>query len=342
MGVSNVMRTPLYAILTLAVCLAGPALAEDKPQPKAVLPEPIHDFGDVDKSAKLEHDFEVRNAGAAPLLISEVRPECACTVANFDESIAPGKSGKIHINFDTIDLEGPVQKTIMVFTNDPASPELQLTVTAKVKPGLTIKPGYARYNYVQQEAPGVVTQTVWAADGAAFKILEVKSPYPYLKTTFWEAKPEERLPDHPGKQWRISSTLEPDAPVGPLEKHIEITTDHPKQRLLRVPVSGFVRPIIAVTPPTADIGNHKRGDGYHGSLVVKSYSTEPIAVTDVTSDVRGLMLKLETVTEGRFYRIGVSFADDVPVGPFSGKIKIKTGSAKTPVVEVPLSGAIEK
>jgi hypothetical protein len=335
------MRKTLGAILTLAYGLAATALAADKPQPKIVVPAPIHDFGTVEKSMKLGHDFELRNEGSAPLLIREARPDCACAVASFDKTIAPGATGKLHVDFDPADMLGPIRKTVVVYTNDPAAPEVHLTIAAVVQPALAMKPGYARYIYVQKEQAGVVTQTVWARDGADFRVLEVKSPYPFLKTAFWEATPEERLPDQAGKQWKITTTLDPESPVGPLEKAVEVITDHPRHRQLELPVSGFVRPVVAVTPPTADLGTRKRGEPFRGTLKVQTFATEPIAVTEVTTDVRGLVPTLETVTEGRVYRVALAFSDDIATGPFSGKLKITTASPKAPVVEVPLSGTIE-
>ncbi len=342
------MRKPLGAILTLVLGFAAAGLAADKPQPKAdkpqpkvVVPAPIHDFGPADKSAKLSHEFELRNEGTAELLIREARPDCACAVASFDKTIAPGAAGKVRVEFDPTDMLGPIRKTIVVFTNDPAAPEVQLTIAATVKPVLALKPGYARYIYVQKERPGLVTQTIWSLDGSDFRILEVKSPYPYLETAFWEAKTEERLPDQPGKQWKISTTLDPESPVGPLERMVEITTDHPKQRHVELPVSGFVRPVVAVTPPSVDLGTRKRGQPFTGSLKIQNFATEPIAVTEVTTDVRGVALKLEPVTEGRMYRVVVTLADDMAPGRFSGTVKIKTASPKVPIVEVPLSGTIE-
>ena len=335
------MRKLLGAILTLSLAFAAAGLAAEKPQPKIVVATPIHDFGPVEKTAKLTHEFEIRNEGTAELRIREARADCACAVATFDQSIAPGASGKVRVELDPGDLLGPVSKLVTLFTNDPAAPEVRLTLKAAVKPALAMKPGYVRYLYVQKEQTGVVTQTVWATDGADFRIVAVKSPYDFVKTSFWEAKPEERLPDHPGKQWKISTTIEPDAPVGPLAKMVEITTDHPRQKDLELPVSGFVRPIIAVTPPSGDLGKRKRGEPFNGTLKVQNFATEPIAVTEATSDSKGLGVTLETVTEGRIYKVKVILAPDIPVGPFSGTIKIKTASAKIPVIDVPMSGTIE-
>jgi hypothetical protein len=335
------MRKLFGAILTLTFASGAMALAADAPQPKIVVANPIHDFGPVEKTAKLTHDFEIRNDGNAELKIREARAECACTVTRFDATIAAGATGRVHVEFDPMDLLGPVSKTILVFTNDPAAPEVVLTVKAGVKPIFGVKPGYARYIYVQKEIPGVITQTIWSMDGSDFRILGVESPYPYLKTAFWEAKPEERLADHPGKQWRVSTTLEPDSPVGALVKMVEITTDNPKQRKIELPVSGFVRPVIAVTPQKGDFGTHKREDPFNAAFKVQNFATDPINVTEATTDIPGVKLKVEPVSAGRVYNVVIALADDIPAGPVSGVIKIKTDSPKAPLIEVPLVGRIE-
>ena len=44
------------------------------------------------------------------------------------------------------------------------------------------------------------------------------------------------------------------AKVGPLADYVTVHTNHPKQKMVQIPVSGFVRPVMAVTPPTADFG----------------------------------------------------------------------------------------
>jgi hypothetical protein len=80
---------------------------------------------------------------------------------------------------------------------------------------------------------------------------------------------------------------------------VVIRTDHPLQKELQLAVSGFVRPVIAVTPPTADFAKLPAGADAQASFVVRSFSTEPIPVTAATVDIAGATATLVTVTEGR-------------------------------------------
>ncbi len=341
----KIQRT-VGAILALAVIATGAAshgqaAASGSKQPKAVVLTPIHDLGEIPKTAKVTSVFELRNDGDAPLLLREARPDCACAVANFDKEIAPGATGMVRAELDPAEFTGPIRKQIVVFTNDPAAPELQLTMVATVRPEVLMKPGYARFLYVQQDKVGTITQTLWAADGRDFKVLAVESPYPFLTTTFHEATAEERLAEKPGKQWKVLTTIAPDSPVGALSKPVIIRTDHPLQKQIEFPVSGFVRPAIAVTPPAADWGTLKKDDVWQGSLVVKTYATDPIQITEAKIDIPGATATVTPVTEGRQYTVRLALPKTLPKGPFKGKVTILTNSPTWPSVEATVSGVIE-
>jgi hypothetical protein len=319
---------------------AAPAAGAKKPKATAV--EPIKDVGNVSKGEKITHDFMIKNDGDADLQITNVQPACGCTVAEFDKVIKPGQTGKVHAVVDTTTFNGPIAKGISVFTNDPATPQIELTLRAKVEPYISVKPGYARYIIVQgEQQQGTITQSLWAADGASWDIIGVQSPYPYLKVTYREAKPEERVPDAKGKQWQVEMTLANDAKVGPLSDYVSVNTNHPKQKLVQIPVSGFVRPVIAVTPPVADFGKIELKEPLHKAVNIHNFATEKIKVTGIDPNLpAGIETKLEPLEEGREYQVKVVLNPSLPKGPFNGKLTIHTDSPKAPVIEVEFKGIV--
>lgn len=333
------LKTAILA-LCVALLVAIPLLAQAG-KPKAVPVEPIKDLGIVPKGDKVVHDFLVRNDGDAPLQITDVRASCGCTVVDYDKTIAPGQTGKVHAEVDTSTFAGPISKSVTVFTNDPDAAQIDLTVRAKVEPYIQAKPGYARYITVQgEEKTGTITQTIWAPDGSSFDVTGVESPYPFLKASFREAKPEERLPDVQGKQWRIEMTLANDAAVGALADHVRITTTHPKQKLVTIPVSGFVRPVIAVTPAVADFGQVELREPLRRTFNVRNFATEPIKITGVEGGLPGLKTEIEPLTEGREYQLRLTLNPGMAKGPINGKVLLRTDSPKRPVIEVDLQGNV--
>lgn len=71
-------------------------------------------FGEVAKV-----NFRFKNTGDQPLFITDARPGCGCTVADFPkEAIAPGKEATVTAEFDTKKAaEGEFRKGITVVTN---------------------------------------------------------------------------------------------------------------------------------------------------------------------------------------------------------------------------------
>ena len=333
------VKTAILALV--AVFLVATTLLAQAGKPKAVPVELIKDVGIVPKGDKVVHDFLIRNEGDAPLEITDVRPACGCTVVDYDKVIAPGQTGKVHAEVDTATFNGPIAKGVTVFTNDPDHAQVEFTVRAKVEPYIQTKPGYARYITVQgEEKTGTITQTIWSPDGTPFDVVNVESPFPFLKTSFREAKPEERVPDVQGKQWRVEMTLANDAPVGALADHVRITTTHPKQKLVTIPVSGFVRPVLAVTPPEADLGSVTLKDARRVVFNVRNFATEPIKITGAEGSMPGAKTEIEPLQEGREYKVQIILPDNMAKGPFDGKLTLRTDSPKKPTIEVPLHGTV--
>jgi Protein of unknown function (DUF1573) len=332
----------LLAAASLLAADTPPAPAKAAGKPKATVVEPVKDVGTVPKSQKIIHDFLIKNDGDADLQITNVQPSCGCTVAEFDKVIKPGATGKVHTVIDTSTFSGPIAKGISVFTNDPDHPQMELTIRAKVEPYIAVKPGYARYITVQGEKQeGNIAQTLWAPDGSSWDVTSVDSPYPYLTVTFHEAKPEERLPDIKGKQWKVEMKLANNATVGPLADRVIVHTNHPKQQTVDIPVSGFVRPVIAVTPPTADFGQITLKEPLKKALSIRNFATEPIKVTSIDPNLpKGIETKLESLEEGRMYQVRVILNPEIGKGPFHGKLTVHTDSPKMPTIEVEFKGVV--
>lgn len=329
-------------ILALCAAFLVAAVLFAQGKPKAVVAEPVKDAGTVAKGEKVAGDFVIKNEGDVPLEITQVQPACGCTVAEYDKTIAPGQTGKVHAVVDTTTFNGPISKGVSVFTNDPANPQIELTLKAKVEPYVSVKPGYARYITVQGEPlEGDIAQLVWVPDGTPMDVTSVDSPYPFLSVSFREATDKERQPDMKGKVWRVEMKLSNDAKVGPLSDYVTVHTTHPKQKIVQIPVSGFVRPVMAVTPPVADFGKIELKEPLKKALNVRNFATEPIKVTSIDpTGVKGIDAQLEPLQDGREYQVRVTLSPELGKGPFNGKLTIHTDSAKVPTLQVELKGIV--
>ena len=76
-------------------------------------------FGTIAEGEKVVHGFVFKNAGDAPLVISQVEPSCGCTtLRDWPRSpIMPGEQGTITIEFNSSGRPGPTNKSIYVQAN---------------------------------------------------------------------------------------------------------------------------------------------------------------------------------------------------------------------------------
>lgn len=71
-----------------------------------------HDFGSIPQGTNVEHLFTFTNTGEAPLVLSDAKASCGCTVPTFTkEPIAPGETGEMLVKFNG---SGQNQRTIPV------------------------------------------------------------------------------------------------------------------------------------------------------------------------------------------------------------------------------------
>ncbi|WP_298555012.1 DUF1573 domain-containing protein [uncultured Algibacter sp.] len=92
------------------------------------------DYGTIEKGADGVRTFEFTNTGDEPLIISNVKSSCGCTVPSKPKDpIMPGETGEIIVKYDT-NRVNPIRKTITVMSNAKTP-----TVALKIK-GLVIDP----------------------------------------------------------------------------------------------------------------------------------------------------------------------------------------------------------
>ena len=91
----------------------------------------VIDYGTVDKGANGVRDFVFTNTGDAPLIISNVKSTCGCTIPKKPEKpILPGESDKIQVKYDTKRV-GFIRKSISV-TSNASNPNVILKITGQV------------------------------------------------------------------------------------------------------------------------------------------------------------------------------------------------------------------
>jgi hypothetical protein len=325
-------------MLVLSAVCSAVAFAQETP--KAVVAAPVVDKGVVPRGELIRHAFEIRNEGTVPLAIAEVRPGCGCTVARFDESVTPGGKGLVEIELDTEAFTGPIAKSVAVYTNDPSGARIQLTVKADVQPFVAVSPGYARHFLVLGAPPAEpVRQLVWATDGRNLSIDKVVSPAPQILAVARRATDLERAADGPEVQWVVETRLAPDAPIGPIAGRVELHTNHPKEKVATVAVSGNVAPGLSVSPPSASLGVVGSEEPARVSVVLTNNTATDLKISIESVSIAGLEADLRTIDERRT-QLALTLPAGRPSGRVEGMVVLTTNMPGQERIEIPVEGTI--
>lgn len=89
----------------------------------------FHDFGNITEGERVTTVFTFENTGESPLIISNARGSCGCTVPDYPHKpIAPGATGEIKVSFDSSNRAGKQDKTVTLDANTvPRSTILKIT-----------------------------------------------------------------------------------------------------------------------------------------------------------------------------------------------------------------------
>jgi len=125
------------AAAVLFLLFSGVAFSEGatQKQPRvSIVPDKI-DFGTIDEGSSISMTFTIKNAGTADLIIYDAKPSCGCTVAKLsNKEVAPGKEATLETVYSShVNGTGPINKAIIVSTNDPVEPTVVLNISGNVK-----------------------------------------------------------------------------------------------------------------------------------------------------------------------------------------------------------------
>src|SRR5208337_3359973 len=247
-------------------------------------------------------------------------PTCGCTVANFDHTVAPGGNGKVNAEVDTTGFSGPISKAIVVFSNDPATPQVNLVIKAEVKAFVEVLPRpLVLFRSVIQGEAATEKLTLVSADGSNFKVTAVNAAGGPYQVAYRELPEKERIPDRKGSQWELTVTVSATAPEGMLNNKIVVKTDAPKAPEVAINVTGAVRPVVQVIPGEVNFGTVP-GDVLvgHNVLLVNNRQGAELQLTDVKVDNSNFSTEVTPLTAGQRYQLAVSLKPGVSKGTQKG------------------------
>lgn len=118
--------------------MTPPSAAKVDNGPKTSVSFPVmqHNFGKVKQNSENTYIFKFTNSGKEPLVISDAKGSCGCTVPEYPKQpIPPGGSDQIKVVYKPGMQEGNQSKTVTVTANtEPAQTILNISAEVQVDP----------------------------------------------------------------------------------------------------------------------------------------------------------------------------------------------------------------
>ncbi len=134
------MKKGLFSIMMMFVLAFGAntAMAQEEAAVKdgatIEFEKETHDYGTVEYGGNGQCTFTFKNNGTAPLIISNAKGSCGCTVPSWPkEPIQPGDEGKITVKYDT-KRPGAINKSVTITSNAANSPTKVIRIKGTVSP----------------------------------------------------------------------------------------------------------------------------------------------------------------------------------------------------------------
>jgi hypothetical protein len=119
----NVNAQATTAPTSLAIQIGGAEISFEKE---------VHDYGVMEQNGNGQCEFVFTNTGTEPLLITNARGSCGCTVPEWPrEPIAPGASSAIKVKYDTKRI-GLINKSVTITSNGETSTKI-IRIKGEVK-----------------------------------------------------------------------------------------------------------------------------------------------------------------------------------------------------------------
>ena len=334
------LRRPcLVALLICGLWLGMPvAKAEDPkkkgPAPKGfVLDKSEHDFGIVEQNNEYDATVGYRNTGSRPITNIRVKADCGCYAAAVSgDTLAPGASGEISIQFRTLSFRGVVVKTLSILYDDGGPKRAALKLKVKVFGGVLVVPGRVYFGEILEgtKPEAAVDLMYYPEAGEPFTIEKIDLgdlPIKATITPYNDPKFKER------KGWHVSFRFTQPPKRGVYSKRATLHLSHPRRPKVHVPLTAHVVGKVWMQTSRIHLGLVAQGESKNATVMLRHFDgTTSLGAVSAKARKGILQVSIEDTftppgpgTPPRKAKlIRVTVPKDAPVGSLNDDIVVTT------------------
>lgn len=315
--------------------------------PKLFVPQRQIDIGTVVEGDKATISWTLQNRGGADLVIDRAKSGCGCTVVELAEkqkTIPPGGTLTLKAEFSSKGRRGTQRKKVMIFSNDPSEPKLDLSFKAQVKWLYQVHPSSSLINLrsLQRGKTANTTLDITSETGEPpVEVIAVEVLDDAPMTCRVEPFVDKRK-DLTGL--RVFFTMTNDVPMGTLTAGVLVKLKVGEiLRERRLTIRATIVGDLVFRPVVVDLTKRTSRRGQR-LAPVSVRSPNDIAFDIFQVDAGPLFdVQVEPASgakEGSEYSIRLIIREDAPFGPFATMLNIYTSSVDQPLLRIPVFGIV--
>jgi uncharacterized protein DUF1573 len=329
--------THVARILLVLLFLVSPGTAQE------TATHADHDFGVVKQGQKLVHVFLIHNGEDAPMRIDQVEADVPGISARFQPVIPAGAEGKISVEWNTAEVDGPVEATLVAHISEPANRDIPLRIKAVVKPPIELLPSPILFFTAYQDETPEKSVRIVNNDERPLRIEYVDLPKNHYEVSVDTVEP--------GRIFDVRVKVRSGIAFGRYTERIQLSTNNPENENLFLAANLFVKPDFYAFPETVDFGSVSLNTLDRQPQLIERL-TQTIILTNrsgslevrsVTSDLPFLNLSLssEQGEETRFRLDVVPVRERMQRGKITGQVYVTTNDPSHPELVIPVQGEVK-
>ena len=297
-----------------------------------------YDFGFIEQGEQAGQRFNIENKGIEDLVLSKVETSCSCTQAFLpkEQRIPPGGKGELVVGYDSTGREGGQSQIVYVYSNDPISPVVQLQINGVIKPvRLPVSVRSLDFGTVKKRDGATREFSIKDPGDDSLTVQKVTSDTRSVKVSLT------RNADKQGTTYLVKAVLSPGAPIGILKGAIKVSSNHPKEPVVEIPVAADVVGDIDIFPHQFFLGLLKRGESASKKLTLSTTSDEPLTIQNIENPCDYVIVTAAPEVKGNKYTITATLKGAAPVGLIKQVVVIHTTDPDQPEIKIPLFALIQ-
>jgi hypothetical protein len=328
-----------YSLMAGALALGVEVLQVSAAGPKIAFEKSVYDFGRISQPQSVNGVFAFQNTGDAPLILEKPTTSCGCAVASVEpESVPPGQKGEIRFTLDMPSVRSVLNKHIIVTSNDPKNPRIELTIKAEYVPVFEINPILVHVKLRQDQTTNVVFR-LNRTDGKPLNLTSIRPSKPWINA---------RL-DTTEKSGATAATVRIEVKAAGEPRHfseyVRLFADGSEEPVLSAVLMGQIVGDVILTPESLSwnlTDAHKVGTEQWDTMMTRrltincSKPGEKLQIRNATSTFKDLKIEIVPKEKEGVYEL-VAKLTRAPDTTLHGAITFETNLSSQPTVQVPFT-----